>query len=49
MEDLFPLSVRDHIIRTFFVVLASVIMSVNIKSFVNAGGLFPGGSTASRF
>ena len=43
MEDLFPLSVRDHIIRTFFVVLASVIMSVNIKSFVNAGGLFPGG------
>ncbi|MGO5029060.1 YitT family protein [Candidatus Agathobaculum pullicola] len=29
--------------RLFLIVLASVIMAVNIKSFVDAGGLFPGG------
>lgn len=31
--------------RLFLIVLASVIMAVNIKSFVDAGGLFPGGFT----
>ena len=34
---------RGPIARLSLIVLASVIMSVNIKSFVNAGGLFPGG------
>lgn len=29
--------------RLFLIVLASVVMAVNIKSFVDAGGLFPGG------
>lgn len=35
--------VREHALRMGLIVLASVIMAVNIKSFVNAGGLFPGG------
>ena len=30
-------------VRLALVTLASVIMAVNIKSFVEAGGLFPGG------
>ena len=34
---------RDHIGRFVLVLVASVIMAVNIKSFVEAGGLFPGG------
>ena len=29
--------------RLFLIVLASVVMAANIKSFVDAGGLFPGG------
>ena len=29
--------------RLFLIVVASVIMAVNIRSFVDAGGLFPGG------
>ena len=29
--------------RLFLIVLASVVMAVNLKSFVDAGGLFPGG------
>ncbi len=31
--------------RLFLVILASVVMSANIQSFVDAGGLFPGGFT----
>ncbi len=34
---------REHLLRLALVALASVIMAVNIKSFVDAGGLFPGG------
>lgn len=41
--DNIPLSIRDHAKRLFFVVIASVILGVNMKSFVEAGGLFPGG------
>ena len=37
------LRLRDHIGRFVLILLASVIMSVNMKSFVEAGGLFPGG------
>ena len=37
------LRLRDHIGRFVLILLASVIMAVNIKSFVEAGGLFPGG------
>ena len=29
--------------RLLLIVAASVLMALNIKSFVNAGGLFPGG------
>ena len=36
-------SVREHALRLSLVVVASVIMAANIKSFVDAGGLFPGG------
>ena len=36
-------SLREHFWRLGLVVLASVIMAVNINSFVDAGGLFPGG------
>ena len=36
-------SLREHFLRLGLVVLASVIMAVNINSFVDAGGLFPGG------
>ena len=35
--------IRQHLFRLALVVLASVIMAVNINSFVEAGGLFPGG------
>ena len=31
--------------RLFFVVIASFIMAINIKSFVQTGGLYPGGAT----
>ena len=37
------LAIREHALRLSLIVLASVIMAVNIKSFVDAGGLFPGG------
>lgn len=40
-----PLPVRDHLKRLALIVLASVIMASNINSFVDAGGLFPGGFT----
>lgn len=43
LEDLLPFNLRDHLQRLLLIVTASVIMSVNIKSFVGAGGLFPGG------
>lgn len=33
----------DEIKRLLLILLASVVMSLNIKSFVEAGGLFPGG------
>ena len=32
----------DEIKRLLLILLASVVMSLNIKSFVEAGGLFPG-------
>ena len=38
-------SVREHMKRFLLIVCASVIMAANIKSFVEAGGLFPGGFT----
>lgn len=34
---------RRDLKRIFLVVVASIIMAINIKSFVNAGGLIPGG------
>lgn len=37
------ISYRREAKRLFFITLASVIMAVNINSFVDAGGLFPGG------
>lgn len=45
ISDMFPMPIREHVIRTFLIITASVIMSLNIKSFVEAGGLFPGGFT----
>ena len=38
-------SLREHALRLSLITLASVIMAVNIQSFVEAGGLFPGGFT----
>ena len=38
-------STRQMCKRLFLVILASVVMSANIQSFVDAGGLFPGGFT----
>lgn len=38
-------STRQMFKRLFLVILASVVMSANIQSFVDAGGLFPGGFT----
>lgn len=37
--------IRKDIMRILMVIIASIIMSVNINSFVNAGGLLPGGFT----
>lgn len=34
---------KHEIWRIFLITIASIIMAVNIKSFVDAGGLFPGG------
>lgn len=34
---------REECRRLFLILVASVVMAVNIKSFVQAGGLFPGG------
>ena len=36
---------RENIKRILVVCLASVIMALNIKSFVRTGGLYPGGAT----
>ena len=36
-------SLGEQLRRLLLIVLASVIMALNIKSFVDAGGLFPGG------
>ncbi|MDY3618335.1 YitT family protein [Agathobaculum sp.] len=36
-------TVYDRVKRLLLIVLASVVMAANIKSFVEAGGLFPGG------
>lgn len=33
----------EQLRRLLLIVAASVVMAVNIKSFVDAGGLFPGG------
>ncbi len=38
-----PLTARDLLTRVVLIVCASVVMAVNMKSFVDAGGLFPGG------
>ncbi len=38
-------TMRWHVIRLIVVILAALLMAVNIKTFVNAGGLFPGGAT----
>ena len=43
LEDLIPLTIREHIFRLLLITVASVIMAINIKSFVDAGSLFPGG------
>lgn len=45
VEELIPLPVFEHIKRLVLVTVASVILAVNINSFVNAGGLIPGGFT----
>lgn len=37
--------VRDILFRLVLVTLASLIIAVNMKSFVQAGDLFPGGFT----
>ena len=34
--------------RILFGLIGAVIMAVNIKTFVRAGGLYPGGFTVSR-
>ncbi|WP_099467540.1 YitT family protein [Konateibacter massiliensis] len=39
------ITLRKDLIRVFWVVLASIIMALNIKSFVSAGALIPGGFT----
>ena len=36
---------KEDIKRIVVVCLASVIMALNIKSFVRTGGLYPGGAT----
>lgn len=36
-------SIRQHALRLALIIAASVIMALNINSFVDAGGLFPGG------
>lgn len=35
--------VLEHVRRTALIVMASVLMAANLKGFVQAGGLFPGG------
>ena len=37
--------IRDQVLRLALIVAAAIVMAVNIKSFVQAGGLFPGGFT----
>lgn len=41
----YMLSIKDHLKRLALIAFASVIMAANLKSFVAAGGLFPGGFT----
>lgn len=36
---------KEDVKRIIVVCLASVIMALNIKSFVRTGGLYPGGAT----
>lgn len=36
---------KKHIIRFICVVLGALVSAINMKTFVNAGGLFPGGMT----
>ncbi len=45
MDRVRPLTVSEHMKRLLLVIAASVIMAVNINSFVDAGGLVPGGFT----
>lgn len=40
-----PLPLREQLKRLALILVASVLMACNIKSFVDAGGLFPGGFT----
>lgn len=42
-DEVHSLPAREHARRLLLIAAASVIMAVNIKSFVEAGGLFPGG------
>ncbi len=43
IENRLPLTLREHIMRLLLVIFASMVMAINMKSFVEAGGLFPGG------
>ena len=36
---------KKHIIRFICVMVGALITAINMKTFVNAGGLFPGGMT----
>ena len=38
-------NVKDDMKRTIVIVIASLLMAGNIKTFVRAGGLYPGGAT----
>ena len=43
IENRLPLTLHEHIMRLLLVIFASMVMAINMKSFVEAGGLFPGG------
>jgi uncharacterized membrane-anchored protein YitT (DUF2179 family) len=38
-----PITVRDFLTRIVLILCASIVMAMNLKSFVQAGGMFPGG------
>jgi uncharacterized membrane-anchored protein YitT (DUF2179 family) len=43
LEDVIPLNLLEHARRLFLIISAAIIMSLNMNTFVKAGGLFPGG------